>query len=400
MPTNAELLQKGLITTEALASAGKLNPEQAESFLDYVVDLSAMKNLGRVVRFRSESWTADKIGVGRRNAVPAEEAKDPGVRRGVTTSKITLTPREVMVPFEIGDSFQEINVEGDGVEDHIVKMMATAVANDLEELFVNGDTLGAATLESDILDGGDGTKYVKDSYLALTDGVLKKARSANVYDAAGANIGASVFSNMIQAMSVKFRRNRSALRWLMSPDLHQLWLERQSTRVGGAGDAALGGGAGVNPFGIPVLEIPLMPHRPGVTQHLTLVNAADVKTLLYSPILSGSEIVTLSTLGGVPTTKLIKDTDYEINYVTGAFNKKGGGAINDGATIKITYTANPQLILCNPKNIIIGIGRDIRIEKDRDIHRRMNEYAITCKVAIEFEELTACVLGKNVGTGV
>lgn len=397
---NEELVQKAVITTDALAAAGKLNPEQAEKFLDYVVDQSVMKNLGRVIRFRSETWEADKIGVGRRNAVPATEGKDPGVRRGITSAKISLTPREIMVPFEIGDSVKEIGLEGDAIEEHIVKMMATAVANDLEELFITGDSLGPAALESDMLDGGDTARYVLDSYLKLSDGVLKKSRSGNVYDAGGANIGASVFSAMIRAMPVKFRRNRQLLRWLAAPDLWQLWLERVSTRATAAGDAALSGGAGVNPFGIPGLEVPMMPLQPGVTEHLTLANAADVKTLQFAPIQSGSEVVTVSTLGAVPTTKLVKDTDYEINYTTGAFNKKGGGAISDGATIKITYNANPQLILTNPKNIIIGIGRDIRIEKDRNIYRRVNQYAITCKVAIEFEEITACVLGKNIGTGV
>lgn len=396
---NEVLVQKAVIATDALASAGKLNPEQAEKFLDYVVDLSVIKNLGRVVRFGSETWEADKLGVGKRNAVPATEGKDPGVRRGVNTAKISLTPKEIMVPFEIGDTFREINVEGEAVSEHIVKLMATAVANDLEELYILGDVLGQAQLESDLLDGGDTTKYIKDTYLALTDGMLKKVRSGNVYDAAGANIGASVFSNMIQAMPVKFRRNRQLLRWLASPDMWQLWLERVSTRVGNVGDAALQG-SGVNPFGIPGLEVPMMPLRPAVVEHLTLVNAGDVHTLKFAPIQAGSEVVTFSSLSGVPTTKMIKDTDYEINYTTGAFNKKGGGAISDGNTVKITYNANPQLILTNPRNIIIGIGRDIRIEKDRDIFRRVNQYAITCKVAIELEEVTACVLGKNIGTGV
>ncbi|MFA5122977.1 hypothetical protein [Zavarzinia sp.] len=397
--TNAELIAKAQITTEALAVAGRLNPEQADKFLDYVVDQSVLKNLGRVIRVK-DRWEADKIGVGRRNAVPASEAKDPKLRRGVTTAKIELQPRKIMVPFEISDDFRDINVEGDNVEEHVIQMMGKAVANDLEELCVNGDSLGPATLESDLFDEGDDTRYVKDTYLALMDGLLKKARAANVYDAAGANIGASVFSGMIRKMPTKFRRNRGMLRWLASPDLWQLWLERVSTRSTSAGDAALNGLA-VSPFGIPPIEVPLMPHTPPVTQHLTLVNAADVKTLLFAPIESGSEVVTLSTLGNTPTTKLIKDTDYEINYATGAFNKKGGGAISDGATVKITYVANPQLILTHPQNIIIGIGaRDIQIEKDRDIFRQMNQYAITVKVAIELEELTACVLGKNIGTGV
>jgi len=51
-------------------------------------------------------------------------------------------------------------------------------------------------------------------------------------------------------------------------------------------------------------------------------------------------------------------------------------------------------------NFIIGIGRDIRIEKDRDIFKGVNQYAITAKVSVNFEEDSAIVKIRNVGTGV
>ena len=57
-------------------------------------------------------------------------------------------------------------------------------------------------------------------------------------------------------------------------------------------------------------------------------------------------------------------------------------------------------MLTHKNNMIIGIGRDIRIEKDRDIYKGVNQYAITAKVAVEFEEVTAIAKGRNIGTGV
>jgi hypothetical protein len=51
-------------------------------------------------------------------------------------------------------------------------------------------------------------------------------------------------------------------------------------------------------------------------------------------------------------------------------------------------------------NFIVGIGRDVRIEKDRDIFKGVNQYAITLKVAVQIEELTAAVKTRNVGQGV
>ena len=49
------------------------------------------------------------------------------------------------------------------------------------------------------------------------------------------------------------------------------------------------------------------------------------------------------------------------------------------------------------ENIIVGIHREIRIEKDKDIHRGVNLYAITTRIAVEFENDDAVVVAVNVG---
>lgn len=48
-------------------------------------------------------------------------------------------------------------------------------------------------------------------------------------------------------------------------------------------------------------------------------------------------------------------------------------------------------------NLIFGIHREIRIDKDRDVLRGVNIYAITTRVAVEFENDDAVVLAVNVG---
>ncbi len=50
------------------------------------------------------------------------------------------------------------------------------------------------------------------------------------------------------------------------------------------------------------------------------------------------------------------------------------------------------------ENLVFGIHRDIRIDKDRDILRGVNIYTITTRVAVEFEADDAVVLAVNVGT--
>lgn len=394
--SNEELIRKAVITADALASAGKLNPAQADRFIDYVVEETVLKDNARIVRFRNESLEIDKIGIGARAAMPKAEAQDPGKRRGITTSKVTLTPKEIMVPFEIGDTFREINIEGDDVEDHIVRMFAKQFGNDLEELYVMGDKLGQASLQSAVDEGGSSSQYVKDTYLALVDGWQRLADSANIVDAAGANIGLSIFSAAIRALPTKFRRNKAQLRWFVSPDLWQLYLEKLSTRATILGDDAASG-ANQGPFGIPAVPVPLWDFSAPVVEHVVLTGTTDV-ALRYSDITD--VVVTPSTLGSTPTTPYIDTTDYVVDLAAGLIHRTSGGAIGSGNTVKVTYKAPPQLLLTHQNNFVVGIGRDIRIEKDRDIYKGVNQYAMTSKVDVQFEELSAIVKVKNIGRGV
>lgn len=393
--SNEQLVEKAVITADAIAASGKLNPAQSDRFLDYVVDETVLKNNARIVRFRNETLDIDKIGIGTRAAVPANEAVDPGIRRGITTSKISLTPREIMVPVEIGDTFREINIEGDDVEDHIMRLFARQLGNDLEELYMIGDTLGPAAVESEIVPSG-GSDYIKDTYLALQNGWQKLADDGHIVDAEGQNIGLSLFSRALRALPTKFRRNKKALRWFMSPDLWQVYLEKLSTRATPLGDAA-STGTEHGPFGISAVPVPLWDFQAKVVEHLVL-NGTTATALKHANV--SDVVVHDSSLSNVPTAPYIEDTDYTLDAAAGTVARIGGAGIGDGDTVKVTYSAAPQLILTHQSNFIVGIGREVRIEKDRDIYKRVNQYAITAKVSVNFEEVDALVKVKNIGTGV
>lgn len=396
--SNEELVQKAVITTDAIASAGKLNPAQSDKFIDFVIQETVLKDNARIVRFRNEDLEIDKIGVGQRVALPKAEAQDPARRRGINTSKVTLTPKEIMVPFEISDNFKENNIEGDASEQTIIRLMATRLANNLEELYVGGDSLGPSVAEEDIVDNGSATDHVVDSYMAMFDGWERLADGGNLVDAAGDSVGLGVFSQMIRAMPTKFRRNKKSLRYYLSSDLWQLYVEKLAARATAMGDMATEGKANT-PFGIPAVEVPLMKFQPDVVEHLTFTGSGSTVNLRYGPV--ANVVVTPSTLGSTPTTPFVLTTDYTVDEAAGTVTHAGGGsAIGTTATVKITYSANPQVLLTHQQNYIIGIGRDIRIEKDRNIYKSVNEYAITAKIAVEFEEDTALVKAFNIGTGI
>ncbi len=391
---NKELIEKALITTDALAAAGKLSAAQSDKFIDYVIEETMLSGNARVIKFRNESLEIDKIGIGRRVAMPKAEASDPLLRRGITTSKVTITPREIIVPFEISDNFKETNIEGDAIEDHVIKLMAKQLANDLEDLYINGDQLGHATLEADIKEGGSATQYIRDTYMSLMDGWSRLADSGHVVDNAGANVGLTLFSSLLRAMPTKYRRNKKDLRFLVSPDLEQLYIEKLAARNTALGDQATEG-ATHTPFGVKMIGIPLWDLTPIFTQHVTL-NGTTAAALRYAPVTS--VIVLPSALGATPTTPYVSGTDYTLNAAAGTVTRIALGAIGDGDVVKVTAYANPQIILTHMDNFIVGIGRDIRIERDRDIYKGMNQFAITCKVGVALEETDAVVKGINIGT--
>lgn len=394
--TNEELIQKAITAAETFATYGKLNPAQSDKFIDYVIDETVLKDNVRVVRFRNEELTIDKIGIGKRVMFPATEYVAPSIRLGVVPSKITLKPQEVITAFDISDAAKEITLEGDSFEDHVIKMFATGWGNDQEQLVLNADAIGPAVIEGDILPGGSQTRYIKDDLMGMVDGWSRLADGSHLVNAGNVSVGLNVFSAMIRAMPQKFRRNKSQLRFFMASDLAQIYIEKIATRMTPKGDAATEGQI-QTPFGIPIVEVPLMDLLPKVTENVTMTGVV-AQSLRYAPY--SAEIVTPSDLAAVPTVPYVKDTDYSVDYTSGTITRIATGAITDAQVVKVTYSSNPQILLTHWQNFILAIGRDIRIERQRNIHKRANEYVVTGKIDCQIEELDAAVKAYNVGANV
>jgi hypothetical protein len=215
-------------------------------------------------------------------------------------------------------------------------------------------------------------------------------------NAGSTSVGLSVFSQMLRAMPQRFRRNKANLRFFMSSDLAQMYIEKIASRMTDKGDRAAEGET-QTPFGVPIVEVPLLDLYPRVTQHVTMTGTT-AQSLRYAPF--SAEVVLPSDLGSTPSTPYLKNTDYSVDYTAGTITRIGGGAISDGQLVKVTYSAGPQIILTHWQNFIMAIGRDIRIERQRNIHKRANEYVVTGKTDVEIEELDAVVKAYNVGANV
>jgi hypothetical protein len=66
---------------------------------------------------------------------------------------------------------------------------------------------------------------------------------------------------------------------------------------------------------------------------------------------------------------------------------------NMGFTYSATpYTNGTIALLSNPKNLIIGFHREIRIESQRQARKRATDYVITARLAVQIENPEAIAI--------
>ena len=239
-------------------NGGLLNPEQSARFLDYLFDATVIGKVARTVRMKSDTAEIDRMSVGEKLMKLASEGENTGVNAAVTFSKISLTTKKLRMDWELSTESLEDNIEGADLEDHIARLMATQAGNDIEDVLLNGDT-----------------GLTGDALYKSFDGVVKKSKaSGHVVDAAGAAVSREVFNKALKAMPRKYKQRRGELRFLAGSNLIQDFLYANSigtnqtipqdiaSSVIRGGVAPLGGPAGyVAPFafGIPIVEVPLLP---------------------------------------------------------------------------------------------------------------------------------------------
>ena len=239
-------------------NGGLLNPEQSARFLDYMFDATVIGKVARTVRLKADTAEIDRMSIGEKLMRLASEGENTGENSAVTFSKISLTTKKLRMDWELSTESLEDNIEGADLEDHIARLMATQAGNDIEDVILNGNTA---------LSG--------DALYKSFDGVVKKAKaSGRVVDANGAGVSREVFNKALKAMPRKYKQRRGDLRFLAGSNLIQDFLYANSigtnqtipqdiaSSVIRGGVAPLGGPAGyVAPFafGIPIVEVPLLP---------------------------------------------------------------------------------------------------------------------------------------------
>jgi hypothetical protein len=211
------------------AASGILRPEQARRFIDYVWDGTVLAKDGRRVTMRANTMELEKVNVGERVIRAASQGLGDYTNTGATFSKVELTTRKIRLDWEVTSEALEDNIEGAALEDHLVRLMTNAFANDIEDLAINGD-------------GSTG------NFLSIMNGFVNRTQTNGdaheaIVTVADDNWTPEVMQEIILAMPRKYRALKNNLKFYAGTDAFQGIVKNNGTLADAIAEA-LGAGQG------------------------------------------------------------------------------------------------------------------------------------------------------------
>ena len=194
---------------------GVLLPEQARRFIDYVWDATVLAQDGRRVTMRANTMELDKVNVGERVIRAAAQASYDYTNTGATFTKVELTTKKIRLDWEVATEALEDNIEGGALEDHLVRLMTNAFANDIEDLAINGDGSTGdflSIMEGFVFKATDTGSAAHESLVEITNGW-----------------NTNVMQDIILAMPRKYRALKNNLKFYAGTDAFQSIVKHNGT---------------------------------------------------------------------------------------------------------------------------------------------------------------------------
>lgn len=262
MQENKTILEKADMALSDLTSGGLLVPAQAQKFIRLLIDEAKIMKMATVTPMKSPIQEINTIKFGNRIlragaenvALPAADRAKP------TTGKVQLVAKLFKAQVNLTYEVLEDSIEQNNLQQTILQLMGEAIARDLDEILVRGDTTSV------------------DSYLSQFDGILRAANT-NVVNSGVVPLTKSILRDSLKAMPSPYLRDKSKLRYLTSVDAEIDYRDSLSNRQTNTGDRALDSAAPVGYSGIQVVDVPLFPENLGVGANETAVLLLDPKNI-------------------------------------------------------------------------------------------------------------------------
>ena len=382
--------KSSVITPSSFTSPAALSREEADRFIDYVVNQSFLKDSARVERMNAPTKTIAKVGIGQKILKPAKSAQDPGNTVNITSDQLSLETKEIIAIAEISDDSLEDNIEGDAFVDHLMKMIAAQSANELDLMSMYGRRIPNPNEATDILQLVNGWFTI-----AKDQGHVLDARDTGLFTDAKGYIEPAKLSKIVKTLPNKYRGNKGNLRFLCADDIYQDYNDYLGARAVSTADPYLLGVGRLTYSNIPITPVSLLP--------------------VDRPILIGGASTTLTNapVAGTNTLQVADGTDFEPGQFIGIDLGTGYEEVGVVATVtentitlqndlyyshKAATTINEvtpdgsDILLTDYRNLIFGIQRDIKWETERHPRRRSTSFVMTLRVDTQIENPDALVL--------
>lgn len=353
MKTNKQLLSKKQQIEKMISLPTiTLAAEEADRFIDYITDESVMKGKARVVKMTKPTQNIRALGLGVGDFLhPGDTFSTSEYKKVLSHNKIELISKKVRGCIAIFDDDLEDNIEADAFADHLMRMVAKKISNELDVAYWLGDTgSGNAYGDTDIKSLWDGWRYRIANgdtngttyYNAVSGGatvlnatsasdfiVEAPSRIAMVEKAAPYNWEFK-YGKMLSSLPSKYKTGGLANIAFYNSDLvTQNYIDALAARSTILGDSAVVGKGELQYGLVPIVSCPNMP----------------------------------ATMKG--------DTQ--------ATEKSTGGSYAD-------------CLLTPNGNLVVGIQRDIKIESQREAADEATYWFYTMRAVPAIENVNACVL--------
>lgn len=359
MLSNRTLLNKTTFTKMTSLPNIVLEAEEADRFLDYVVDQSVMKKSARIIRMQKETKNIRALGLGTAAILhPGATFSASDYKKTFSENKIALTSKKVRGCIVIYDDDLEDNIEGDAFVDHIMRMVAAGIANELDEAFWIGDTQGFSGFPStDIRSLWDGWRYrlahsaagetynnaVSGGCTILDAGVdFNNTTAQTIAERAAAEpwTWEFKFGKMIKSLPSEYKKDGLRdLRFFTNDQVVQDYVDAFAARETDRADRMILDGGEFRYGQVPIIPCPLMP----ITMEADTVDATKMRLDLSDP-------------------------------TTGVYT---------------------DCTLTHRSNFIIGLQRDIKIEPQREAADEAWYWFYSLRADVAMENPHAAVLTEN-----
>lgn len=387
----SEELKKAIkVDSEGVPTGYHWKEDQAKQFIDYVVDESnGLLKKFRVVQMTGPTMEIAKILDDGKFLRPGWSYKRTGGSNGhdgyeFGNDMIKLVSKDIEGKVRIFDKELEDNIEGKSLESHIMSIAAKKIANELVESAIYSRALPNPSGENGILNVFNGLKY------------SIKSTNGNVIDGKELTTREITRSTIIKGKKVLKTKYRTEVEVLLDSDLKTDLDELYNDPNGNKWD----GETIKNTIsGMKINEVPLMTSENAViddtkTTTSTGVNSAGQKVINVTSA-SALSITTGDTI--VVRSGEADEMAYTVNSVNTNAITVLENLVYDipaDSTVHKATLDGADVIITNPKNVVIGIQRDVKVEFERRAPDWYNVW-YTMRQDVLVENPEACVLIEN-----